>query len=317
MTAEKPEILATSAASAKPVVLGADAVRVPLEPVASLANGKLAGRIGAASAGQKFYLVIKGLRTGEQPEVLYQVYLALPDGAAPQPSDPHYLGSFNFFNAAAGDSRVNTYDVTGLVKNLQAGQQLTKAVTVTIVPAGTPKAGAKPTIGEIATWTGSCAKQRASGKGTLTWQTGDAVQRYDGTMVDGHLEGQGAYQLTPTMRYEGAFKADDFEGKGVMVEGGDRYEGLWRAGKRNGRGVLTTPGGNRYEGDFKDDAITGQGVLTLRDGRKFEGQLYDGKPHGQGKLTEPSGTYAGFWMNGCFNDGTRRASFGVDPAGCP
>ena len=116
---------------------------------------------------------------------------------------------------------------------------------------------------------------------------------------------------------EGGFKADDFEGKGVMVEAGDRYEGLWHAGKRNGRGVLTTPGGNRYEGEFKDDAITGQGTLTLSDGRKFEGQLFEGKPHGQGKLTEPSGTYSGFWMNGCFNDGTRRAAFGVDPAGCP
>ena len=174
-----------------------------------------------------------------------------------------------------------------------------------------------PTIGETATWTGPCANQRANGKGVLTWQTGDAVQRYEGTMVDGHLEGQGVYQLTPTVRYEGTFKADDFEGKGVMVEAGDRYEGLWHAGKRNGRGVLTTPGGNRYEGEFKDDAITGQGTLTLSDGRKFEGQLFEGKPHGQGKLTEPSGTYSGFWLNGCFNDGTRRASFGVDPAGCP
>jgi len=74
--------------------------------------------------------------------------------------------------------------------------------------------------------------------------------------------------------------------------------------------------GARYEGDFKNDVLEGQGTFTLADGRRFTGTLAHGYANGQGTLVDPSGTYTGNWVEGCFNDGKRKASFGVDPATC-
>ena len=113
-----------------------------------------------------------------------------------------------------------------------------------------------------------------------------------------------------------AKKHEVIDGKGVLTDGGVRYEGGWKYGRKSGAGVLTTPAGDRYEGAFRDDAMTGKGVLVLSDGRKYEGLLQDGRPNGQGTLTEPSGIYTGVWQNGCYSDGHRRAAFGTDPANC-
>jgi hypothetical protein len=130
------------------------------------------------------------------------------------------------------------------------------------------------------------------------------------------LNGTGTYVLGPETKYVGGFKDDDFDGKGTLTQGAERYEGPFLAGRKNGHGLLTTTEGDRYDGDFKDDKITGFGVLTLFDGRKYEGQIQDGKPNGQGTLTDGTGTYTGIWQNGCFSDGTRTAALGADPATC-
>ncbi len=174
-----------------------------------------------------------------------------------------------------------------------------------------------PQIGETAVWSGPCKNRRAEGKGSLTWRTGDSTQSYEGEMRDGRINGHGVYTFSLTTRYEGTFKDDDFDGSGVMVEPGVRYEGQWRAGKRHGRGLLTTVNDDRYDGEFQDGAITGRGTLALSDGRKYEGLLLDGKPNGQGTLTDPTGSYNGVWKNGCFNDGVRRAAFGTSSDTCP
>ncbi len=174
-----------------------------------------------------------------------------------------------------------------------------------------------PQIGETAIWTGPCKNQRADGKGSLVWRTGENTQRYQGETRDGHITGQGVYELSLTTRYEGSFKDDDFDGTGTLVEPGVRYEGQWRSGKRNGRGLLTTVNGDRYDGEFNDNAMSGRGTLALSDGRKYEGLLTDGKPNGQGSLTDPTGIYTGAWKNGCFSDGARRAAFGTTLDACP
>jgi hypothetical protein len=169
---------------------------------------------------------------------------------------------------------------------------------------------------EIATWSGTCVNQRAEGKGVLVWRSGGAQQRYEGEMHDGRLSGSGTYVYAPGVTYQGGFKDDDFDGKGTLTEQGARYEGAFKAGRKNGHGLLTTTDGDRYDGEFADDKMTGRGTLVLSDGRKYEGLLQDGKPNGQGTLTDPSGTYTGIWQNGCFADGTRKAALGVDPTTC-
>ncbi len=149
--AQTPETLATSAARPGTIALGAAPVQVTLAP--TRADVPLLQRL-AARSGRKLYLVVRGLRTAGQPETLFQIYLGLPPGAAPKPDGPHYVGSFNFFNApdegAVGAARFYSYDVTDLVGALQSRKLLGDAVTVTIVPADVPAAAARPQVGEIA-----------------------------------------------------------------------------------------------------------------------------------------------------------------------
>ena len=173
-----------------------------------------------------------------------------------------------------------------------------------------------PGEGETASWSGPCIAQRASGKGVLVWTTPEGEQRYEGEMRDGKVNGAGKYYFSANQRYEGNFKDDDFDGQGTFVEPGTRFEGLWKAGRKNGRGVLTTMNGDRYDGEFKDDQIEGQGTLLLSDGRKYQGLFHNGRPNGAGTLTDPTGTYTGTWIEGCFKDATRRTALGVDPASC-
>ena len=149
--AAEPETLATSAGAA--VALGAGPVTVTLVPAAGKA---LSARVAAAGEGRKVYLVAKGLGTDEPPETIYQLYLGLPQGAAPTPDSPYYVGALNFFNASRGgadagrsDPRFLSFDVTRLLKSLQSQSALGDNAIVTIIPAGKPRAGARPVIGAI------------------------------------------------------------------------------------------------------------------------------------------------------------------------
>ncbi len=97
MAAESPETLAAS--SSEPVALGPGPVSVTLALSSSSKAQPLSERVTTVQPGHKAYLLVKGLGTNEPPEVVYQIYPALPAGAAPNPDGLHYVGSFNFFNA--------------------------------------------------------------------------------------------------------------------------------------------------------------------------------------------------------------------------
>jgi hypothetical protein len=149
--AAEPETLATSAG--EPVALGAGPVTVTLAPAAGKA---LSARVATAGEGRKVYLVAKGLGTDQPPETIYQLYLGLPQGTVPSPDGPYYVGALNFFNAPRGgadagrsDPRFLSFDVTRLLKSLQSRSALGDNATVTIVPAGKPRANAKPVINAI------------------------------------------------------------------------------------------------------------------------------------------------------------------------
>jgi hypothetical protein len=146
--AAEPETLASSTGA--PVTLGAGPVTVTLAPP----SGKtLSARVASVAPDRKVYLVAKGLGTDAPPETIYQLYLGLPPGTAPSPDGPYYVGALNFFNAvgrsAGSDPRFLSFDVTSLLKSLHAQSALTGNATVTIVPAGKPRADAKPVVGAI------------------------------------------------------------------------------------------------------------------------------------------------------------------------
>ena len=112
------------------------------------------------------------------------------------------------------------------------------------------------------------------------------------------------------------------QGKGVLrtYEGGKPeavYEGEFRDGRLNGHSVVVWPDGTRYEGDFRDNLKSGWGIVQSTDGRRYEGEWKDDIPNGVGRYTNSNGTYNGVWTAGCFRDGNRRESVGVDLATCP
>jgi len=156
MAAERSETLANSTGE---IALGAGPAEIALAAAPSSRDVTLASRLSAVGSDRHLYLIVRGLRTNEQPEALYQIYLALPRAVAPTPDGLHYVGSFNFFNAEStnrddqarpGASRSYSFDVTDLVKTLQARKALNEPLKVTVVPTGTPRATAKPLIGDIA-----------------------------------------------------------------------------------------------------------------------------------------------------------------------
>src|ERR1700680_330965 len=81
LAAEPYEVLAISTNNGEPIALKAGPVEVALAPPPGAA-GTLVARLAAIKLGVKLYLVLRGLRTNEQPEVLYQVYLGLPAAVA-------------------------------------------------------------------------------------------------------------------------------------------------------------------------------------------------------------------------------------------
>ncbi len=123
-----------------------------------------------------------------------------------------------------------------------------------------------------------------------------------------------------TARWSGLCKDGFADGKGALdwLRGNSQYErdeGEWRAGRQTGEGAQTWPGG-RYKGQFLDSLPHGKGVLISGEAR-YDGAFLNGKPNGRGAMTNASGTFDGTWADGCFNDGKRRAAFGVSVQSCP
>ena len=139
-------------AAAGPIELKAVPVRIGLEA----ANETLPALLSRLGPGQSLHLVLRDLRTAEQPGVLYHVYLDLPAGSRPGADDPHYAGSLNFYNAATSggfgapaNARFQSFDVTEVARGLRSRGLLSERTTVTIVAGGAPVGAAKPEIGRV------------------------------------------------------------------------------------------------------------------------------------------------------------------------
>jgi hypothetical protein len=115
-----------------------------------------------------------------------------------------------------------------------------------------------PQRNETATWSGDCRSGKAEGQGTLTWHYADPAGN----------------PLTET--YSGGISAGKLEGRGVAVmPSGNRYEGMYRDGHKNGHGVFTWSDA-RYDGAWKDDLPDGLGTYTEADGTEHTGQWKQG-----------------------------------------
>lgn len=93
-----------------------------------------------------------------------------------------------------------------------------------------------------------------------------------------------------TISWSGACSNGKATGKGTLQwylngKPNGRYEGEYRDGKLNGRGVYTWPHGTRYEGEFRDGKRNGRGVYTWPDGSGYTGGWYNDYFSGFGTLT--------------------------------
>jgi len=99
------------------------------------------------------------------------------------------------------------------------------------------------------------------------------------------------------------------------------WSGACQNGLAQGRGILQRYQDNkpseRYEGEYRDGKENGRGVYVWASDNRYEGEWRDGKAHGFGRMARANGdVYNGIWANGCFRDGNRWWSVGVDAASC-
>lgn len=99
--------------------------------------------------------------------------------------------------------------------------------------------------------------------------------------------------------YDGRWKDGVQDGKGIeQWPDGVRYEGEYSNGKKEGMGLLISPGYFIYEGHFEGDEINGKGKIIYSDGREYEGDWVKNKKEGIGIYKWPDGRiYEGHYKN--------------------
>jgi tyrosinase len=150
---------ATSRALSGSVTLGAGPTIVPLTVDR---NSPYFARLRAGSTAYRpFYLRVAGVRITRQPGVSYEVHLDPVPLATPDRTSRSYVGTINVFGAivhgthtGAGPApytnpRNYSFVITDLVGNLLQAGRLTEPPTVMLVPTGTPRSGAAPTVDNI------------------------------------------------------------------------------------------------------------------------------------------------------------------------
>jgi tyrosinase len=115
----------------------------------------------ASMARRPFYLRVAGVRITRQPGVSYEVHLDPMPFAAPDRTSRSYVGTINVFGAIVHAShsgpgpapytnpRNYSFVITDLVRTLLQARRLTGPPNVMLVPTGTPRRDAAPTVDNI------------------------------------------------------------------------------------------------------------------------------------------------------------------------
>lgn len=125
------------------------------------------------------------------------------------------------------------------------------------------------------------------------------------------VNGKGIFE-NKTIRYDGEFKNKKFEGFGNLVfkKGkyrGDRYEGNWIAGKRNGQGTYNFSDGESYLGEWRKNKRHGKGKYDFMNGDTYDGSWVNDRMEGQGiyiygsKSKWNGDKYVGEWLHNKWN----------------
>ena len=140
-------------------------------------------------------------------------------------------------------------------------------------------------------------------RGIMKYKNGG---KYEGQWKNDRRNGKGVFTSqnynNPNLtgiKYEGEFNNDKIEGYGIgKYSSGDKYEGEWKNNKQYGRGVLNYVGGGKYVGEWKNGKLNGEGIYYLKNGERFEGKFEDNKYNGYGKYYYNNGEY----LEGIFHE---------------
>ena len=87
----------------------------------------------------------------------------------------------------------------------------------------------------------------------------------------------------------------------MIYANGDRYEGFWKDGKRDRKGMLIVANKDKYEQQWKNGIKLGEDS-PVSDKSKYTGQMKDDLKHGEGTMIYPNGDkYVGKWEDGFKN----------------
>lgn len=119
--------------------------------------------------------------------------------------------------------------------------------------------------------------------------------------------------------YNGEYSRDKFHGTGELLTAGGKYSGEFRFGIKDGFGKMVFKNGCKYEGKWKNGRFEGKGLyvwtgwsiyvkvfsidgLECRsDGRKYEGEWVAGERTGAGVLSFTNGEKYGTTVFFCFS----------------
>lgn len=89
-----------------------------------------------------------------------------------------------------------------------------------------------------------------------------------------------------------------FHGFGTYISSrGDRYEGNWVDGRKQGEGKQEWASGEKYVGSWSDNRPHGKGDYTYTNGDNYKGEFVWGKRQGTGIMKYANGdTYEGEWF---------------------
>jgi hypothetical protein len=110
-------------------------------------------RDAAGSDGRKLGLYLEGVEWG-RTGTFFEVYANLPPGAEPKPEGAHYLGTLSSYGPKGGAGTTVGYDITILVRTLEAEGKWNGRMTLTFIrrgllpPPGQEKPELRPRIPE-------------------------------------------------------------------------------------------------------------------------------------------------------------------------
>jgi hypothetical protein len=147
---------ATSRALSNSVTLGSGPTIVQL--TADRSSPYFARLRAGSTSHRPFYLRVAGVRIARQPGVSYEIYLDPAPPAALDRTSSSYVGTINVFGAIVHSTRTGagpapytnprnySFVITDLVRRLLYAGRLTEPPSVMLVPTGTLRPGAAPTV---------------------------------------------------------------------------------------------------------------------------------------------------------------------------